>query len=611
MKLTEEQEKILVTNCNIKINAIAGSGKTTTMVEYAKSRPKASRILYVAFNKSVKQEAELKFAQAGLQNVSIETAHSLAYKQVVYKSRYKIKASYQSYELLHPLNINLGLHPNEMYILCNHVLKFAAYFCNSTFSKLAELNYLDVVHDELAYNFVQQYYEPIHQYTREFLAKMHNGTMEITHDFYLKLFQLQKPKLPFDYILFDEGQDASPAMLDVFLQQENAIKVMVGDTHQQIYSWRYAINSLSKVDYENFYLSNSFRYNSATAHLATLVLDYKKIYSAATTPKITGLGEFNSIKSRATLARTNLGLLKKAIDYMSENNNKSSIYFEGNFNSYTYADEGASLYDILNLFNGKRDRIKNGLIKSMNSIAQLEEYIEKTDDKQLGMMLELVLDYENEIFEIIKNIKEQHTDSKQDAKMVFSTVHKCKGMEYDEVTLAEDFITEEKIEKLKNAEEKESNWAKKLDEEINLIYVAITRAKRQLNIPRTLLPITFEEMTIANKDIVILENIFEPMDYNKNSGSLKNSNNTKNKNTSFGQIDDSSFNKFIAGINRKNSTLGKNLPEKKGMPWSSTLDKELSDLYQDGWSVEKLAQHFKRSNGAISSRLRRLDLDEF
>ena len=29
-------------------------------------------------------------------------------------------------------------------------------------------------------------------------------------------------------------------------------------------------------------------------------------------------------------------------------------YFEGNINSYTYADDGASLYDILNLYNGKK-----------------------------------------------------------------------------------------------------------------------------------------------------------------------------------------------------------------------------------------------------------------
>ena len=32
------------------------------------------------------------------------------------------------------------------------------------------------------------------------------------------------------------------------------VNVIVGDTHQQIYSWRYAINSLEKTSFKNFNL---------------------------------------------------------------------------------------------------------------------------------------------------------------------------------------------------------------------------------------------------------------------------------------------------------------------------------------------------------------------
>ena len=63
---------------------------------------------------------------------------------------------------------------------------------------------------------------------------MERAEIPITHEFYLKKFQLQNPQLSYDYILFDEGQDASPVMLDVFLKQK-ATKVIVGDGHQQIY----------------------------------------------------------------------------------------------------------------------------------------------------------------------------------------------------------------------------------------------------------------------------------------------------------------------------------------------------------------------------------------
>ena len=86
MKLTKEQKEIINSNGNIRINAIAGSGKTTTVIEYAASRPKEAKILYLVFNKSVKTEAIHKFQQKGLKNVKVETAHSLAHlKNIITK----------------------------------------------------------------------------------------------------------------------------------------------------------------------------------------------------------------------------------------------------------------------------------------------------------------------------------------------------------------------------------------------------------------------------------------------------------------------------------------------------------------------------------------------
>ncbi len=51
---------------------------------------------------------------------------------------------------------------------------------------------------------------------------MDKGEIEVIHDFYLKKFQLLGAQLALCYILFDEGQDASAAMLDVFFQQTAA-----------------------------------------------------------------------------------------------------------------------------------------------------------------------------------------------------------------------------------------------------------------------------------------------------------------------------------------------------------------------------------------------------
>jgi hypothetical protein len=44
----------------------------------------------------------------------------------------------------------------------------------------------------------------------------------------------------------------------------------------------------------------------------------------------------------------------------------------------------------------------------MKDIYELKDNIEKTDDVQLGMMVEIVKEYGNEIPRIIKGIKDKH-----------------------------------------------------------------------------------------------------------------------------------------------------------------------------------------------------------
>src|SRR5690349_19903384 len=88
LRLTAEQDAILASAGNIKINAVAGACKTTTIIHYAATRPARSKMLYLAYNRSVKMEAKRRFAEQGLHNVRVETAHSLAYRPVVVPNGY-------------------------------------------------------------------------------------------------------------------------------------------------------------------------------------------------------------------------------------------------------------------------------------------------------------------------------------------------------------------------------------------------------------------------------------------------------------------------------------------------------------------------------------------
>ena len=596
--LTEEQLAIINSTGNIRINAVSGSGKTTTIIEYAASRPRNSRILYLAFNKSVRLEASKKIEARGLHNVKVETAHSLAYKNIVFSHGYNVRAqSYKTYEIVDLLDLRNNGEKHTEYILATHISKFIMYFCNSDKPKVQDLNYLDIISDDTAKNFVKTFYTTIEEGTRLLLAKMDKGEIDITHDFYLKKFQLSNPSLPYDYILFDEGQDASAVMLDIFLKQK-ATKVIVGDVHQQIYAWRHAVNSLEKTDFKTFHLSVSFRFPQDIAQLASNILDWKKNLHEFDCVTITGEGNEKNEVSRATIARTNLGLLLKAIEYVTENRKVRRIYFEGNINSYTYADEGASLYDVLNLHNNKHDNIRDKLIRSMKDLDELDDYIEKTEDVQLSMMSDIVKEYGDEIYGIIRSLKDLHVegDDKAKAEMIFSTVHRAKGMEYDIVYLVDDFITEERLEKLKTTEKEKGEPLNipKLNEEINLFYVAVTRAKYKLYIPEGMAPRNFQ----TGKHIIL------------GKGASHNSHSTKQSKAN--QLQSS---KKIPGEKRSVGMVAKSYTaaEKRQsikeayQPWTAELDKELIAMADTGASISDLAEHFARTKGAVYSRLKKLD----
>jgi F-box protein, helicase, 18 len=193
----------------------------------------------------------------------------------------------------------------------------------------------------------------------------------------------------------------------------------------------------------------------------------------------------------ATIARSNVVLLDAAIQYIQKHP-ANSIYFEGHIKSYTYAEEtGTSVYDVLNLSNGRHDLIKDKLVKKMADLEELIQFVEKTEDAALGMIIEMVSKYGNELPDLINTLKQKHVDDdrRHEADMIFSTVHRCKGMEYDEVILGDDFLTEDVLQEALKEEEITERKKQQLAEEVNIFYVACTRAKSRLRIPTNINPL--------------------------------------------------------------------------------------------------------------------------
>jgi F-box protein, helicase, 18 len=509
MRFTDEQEAIFAGRGDIAINAVAGSGKTSVLIEYAKRRGPRSRILYLAFNRSVRREAKRRFSENNVSNVDVQTAHSLAFRAVAAPCGYKITGAYRVNEIADMLNIApVKGDPLSSLLIARHVLRFAGFFCNSVARKVSELDYGSTLSEPAAKKTVHRLYGHIEKGTRLFLAKMDKKEIDATHDFYLKKFQLSGPRLPYDVILFDEGQDASAVMLDIFLAQP-AVKVIVGDRHQQIYGWRHAVNALKNVRFRTFALTTSFRFNDHIAGLAAECIRWKTLLGEEADATIRGVGANKKIKTRATIARTNIALLKSAIDAVQHDCSMKRIYFEGNIRSYTYAADGASIYDVLNLYLNNKHSIRDPLIATMADFDQLIDYAETSEDMELCMLIDIVKAYGPQIPFLLKKLTTLHVedDRRETADMIYSTLHRCKGMEYDSVTLADDFINEDRIKKQLANEKSRPVDRDRLSEEINLAYVAVTRSKNFLDFPDFMFPNACKSDFVKTKKITPLPKV--------------------------------------------------------------------------------------------------------
>jgi superfamily I DNA/RNA helicase len=227
----------------------------------------------------------------------------------------------------------------------------------------------------------------------------------------------------------------------------------------------------------------------------------------------------------------------------------------------------------------------------MKNLGELEEYIEKTEDMQLSTLVEIVREYGNGIPGIINKIKEKHVENedRSKAELIFSTVHRCKGMEYDAIELTSDFITPEKLEKLKDDIGVETLFSK-LNEEINLLYVAVTRTTGMLYIPEALLPAGFP----ASDQI----HLIKPTD-NKGKYTMP----------VFARPLPSQRDREMKRSTKAYSTEEiRKEHEGAYLPWAAEEDAHLRARFNRGIRIPEISAHFGRTTGAIRSRLKKIGL---
>jgi F-box protein 18 (helicase) len=371
MKYNRTIEQSNIVSCldeNIVVNAFAGTGKTSTLIDYTKTNNEET-YLYLAFNKSVQENASKKFNS----HVRCSTSHSLAYRDIGFKFKDKLGQT-KAATISKIFKCNFATASVALNSL-NNFLYSADYYLD--IEKHLDKNHSTGMNVNLAFSITEKIWKSMQDTSNPYIRMSHDG--------YLKLYHLSNPKILMDVILIDEAQDSNMVLLDI-VNKQKARKIYIGDTNQNIYGFRKSIDALSlNTDATKFNLTGSFRFGDGIAKLATLLLQEWK----GEKNTIKGLGDtktkfsVNKNNPHAILARTNSGLFDAAIEALLSN--KPFGYVGG--------PEGYRLDMILDAWHlkqGKNHLITDPTILLFSSFNELVDYAESIDDKECKMLIRVI-----------------------------------------------------------------------------------------------------------------------------------------------------------------------------------------------------------------------------
>jgi F-box protein 18 (helicase) len=484
MNPTKEQQAVI--DCRMgpgemkKVIAYAGTGKTSTFVSYTRERERLP-MLYLAFNKSVEVEAKTKFPG----NVTCKTVHALAWS--THGRNYpRLGNNVWHYHVMKRLKVN----PYGATLICQTLDnwlnsaedEFEKKHCAPDFKKCfrdKEGNLVDISNTLIASAKVIWY-------------EMQKGQEPflMTHSGYLKLFQLSKPRINFKAILLDEAQDTNPVTFDIVnRQREFGSRVLIcGDRYQQIYSWRGAVDVMSTTNCEALYLTQSFRFGDNVARVANKLLS---TFFGETVPVI-GNGKPDALVNQlppneafTIICRTNFEIFNQAVAHAVAGK-KIHVIGDQKF-STTFLQ---SIMDVHLVAIGRNSEVQDRSLKFFRDFKELRQFAEDRADTELLSRIYIVERYKEAIPRLVQQIKNS-TVAEMDAHVVLVTAHKSKGLEWDNVVIASDFCDlfddngklvkiKEQVETLPEAEQKLYLEGAIPKDEINLLYVAATRAKKNL-----------------------------------------------------------------------------------------------------------------------------------
>jgi hypothetical protein len=467
---TEEQQAAIDgfrNGGNLTIEAGAGTGKTSTLRFFADAAQGRSG-LYLAFNKSVQLEADQKFRGT---SIRAKTAHSLAWASMPSELRWKLdekkrmREADQAEHLGLRANIRVGGQSVSKRVVMRLVRETLAAFCRTAADDITDemvpVPLQLLLSDAESADLQRQ----VARYAKKFwLDVIHpEGVLPFQHDYYVKLWQLSRPTLPYDFILLDEAQDSDPLLIDVLHNQRNTQLIAVGDRSQAIYGWRGATDSMDAFGGDTFQLTQSFRFGAAIADEANVWLD---LLDASL--RVRGMDKDSSVHAtynrvaEGVLCRTNAGAIAEVIDAHQRG---VTVGIAGQNRAKQMHQLAQAALDLQ-----ERGWTSHPEFDTFKSWEAVQEYVQEDEGADLAPLVNLVDEYGAD--KIVSAI--DACVPADQARTTVSTVHVAKGLEWHHVRIAEDFP-------IPSFDEETGDLEQMTPEAMMLAYVAVTRAKRHLD----------------------------------------------------------------------------------------------------------------------------------
>lgn len=405
----------------VAIKSVAGSGKTTTLLELAKIH-NGKRILYLAFNKALITDIGTKVRKQGIKNLYPSTFHAIAYNAYV---------------------SNRNKEPEITDLRPQSIHNVIPWFKGKPFHIRKE--YVDLYRKfciQPRHSTPQEYLDNISPFRTEkpLFNSLWNKTLLnqfLTYDSLIKLCHLNKwlkgyIDKTYDIIMIDETQDLDIMMLTMLLSDTTIPKVFVGDPLQSIYEWRGCINGFNHLPPNaltiEFY--STFRVGDPACEL--IRAKFNNCWMISKSPNQTLLGSDLSVineQNYTYLFRTWRHLLKTA-------QAMKNIWIYG---YETQVEKMRKLHSVVKNFGGSidDDEFPDDLPSFLKSLSK------------------------DELEQMITDIESNITSNKE-SSYKFYTIHSYKGLEHDNIRIAAD------IEDMAG------------DKDPNLYYVALTRGMKYI-----------------------------------------------------------------------------------------------------------------------------------